>query len=314
MADLTQPELDFSRRNERRWIIETTQALRGLTIVEGGRIRGVHPASAKSVLRTMDGFGPTCFASVEAIAERSLLSVREVYRVLRALENAGIVGREKERRTRGQWENNLYVIDYAALRYDDSQAEQSTVCPPTAHRMPTVCPPHAQWADEQENLLNRNTKTAAVFGAAVEGCSIPEAEQPSNEHDRRDACESPQLTRSIDSEPVVEIERVRSNANRIRMAMPSDRVRDENRETIWQIAWLAERFGEPHIVDDLLRRVRRNTIEHYRSYLAGILRHVCRDHGLDWLTLRSRCPPPTAAPSAPGSPDANLRLTTSRQA
>lgn len=308
MAEFKQHELDFSRRNERRWIIEKTQALRGLWIEEGGRRRSVQGSHAKMVLLIIESFGNECWASVDAIVERSLVSRRETFRVLRALENAGILGREKER-SRGQWPTNVYVIDFTALLLDGREsgigfqpvehpaarndrleayptndrleAYPTTECPPSAHHVPTECPPSAHWAHKPENLIT-NTKTAAVLGAAVEERSISDPERLSIEHDR---------------EPAVDIERVRSHANRIRSAMPSDRIREENRETIWHIAWLAERFGQPYIVDDLLRRVRRNTIEHYRSYLAGIPRHVCRDHGLDWLSMRSRCPPPTEAAS-----------------
>jgi DNA-binding transcriptional ArsR family regulator len=199
-----QLELDFTNKGWRRWAIDRCTRLRSLSVVEGGKPRNLNCSEAKVLLYKIAEYDD-CYASVGKLSDDTGIPKRNIERLLKAMEEAGLLKKEPRPVERGQFPTNRYVVFYSELAYvaESSTAGHATFAEQKATKsepiflaspsaQPTAQPsaqPTAQWADNKENKrlkklpsstksdLPRTSEGTTCHAIAAKDATIREVEE-----------------------------------------------------------------------------------------------------------------------------------------
>jgi len=128
-----QLEFDFSHKGYRRSLIQAYRCTE-VTFERNGEVRHVAAKDLKHILRVIDDFGRTCYASYQSIARSADCSVSHVRRCVRGLVELGVLA--ERRRAHG--------IEYSIVFSELAIATGDRVSvPPGAVSIANSGPPHA---------------------------------------------------------------------------------------------------------------------------------------------------------------------------
>lgn len=147
-----QLDLDFTNKGWRRWAIDRCTRLRSLSVVEGGRRRHLNCSEAKILLYKIAEYDD-CYASIGKLSDDTGIPKRNIERLLKAMEEAGLLKKEPREVERGQFPTNRYVVFYSELAYVAESSATSAKSEPIFLASPSAQPsaqPTAQWADNKE--------------------------------------------------------------------------------------------------------------------------------------------------------------------
>jgi DNA-binding transcriptional ArsR family regulator len=203
-----QLELDFTNKGWRRWAIDRCTRLRSLSVVEGGKARNLNCSEAKVLLYKIAEYDD-CYASVGKLSDDTGIPKRNIERLLKAMEEAGLLKKEPRPVERGQFPTNRYVVFYSELAYvaESSTAANATFAEQKATKsepifwaspsaQPTAQPsaqPTAQWADNKEikrfKKNNSSSSSKKPRNSSRTTCNSVSTETPNEEEGILSLCE-----------------------------------------------------------------------------------------------------------------------------